>query len=261
MAVNTNIKLLKKENLKMDVLKFTCLAPEIAESALPGQFIELRVSKTLEPFLRRPISIHNVDKENNIIEFIFQVRGRGTAFLSEVEEGEMLDVVGPLGDSSFDIKDCKNIAIIGGGIGIFPLYELAKNSKEQAKVNTYLGFRSKDIVVLEDEFKNVSNKLTITTDDGSYGQSGYAIDYLISDIEELNIDGIFACGPMPMLKKVKEFAESKNIYCQLSLEQRMACAIGACMGCSVKLNTEDGSVKYARVCKDGPVFESNKIDI
>ena len=261
MGVNVNIKLLKKEKLKMDVFKFTCLAPEIAESALPGQFIELRVSKTFEPFLRRPISIHNVNKENKTIEFIFQVRGRGTEFLSEVQEGELLDVLGPLGDSAFNIKNCKNIAIIGGGIGIFPLYELAKESMEKANINTYLGFRNKDFVVLEDEFKNVSNNLTITTDDGTYGKNGYAIDYLKSDIDSSNIDGIFACGPLPMLQKVKELAESKDIYCQISLEQRMACGIGACMGCSVKLNTSDDTVKYARVCKDGPVFEAKDVDL
>lgn len=261
MAINTKIKLLKKENLNKDILKFTCLVPEIIEKALPGQFVELRVSKTLEPFLRRPISIYNVDKLNNTIEFIFQIRGKGTQYLSEVEVGDMIDVVGPLGDGTFNIEDCKNIAIIGGGIGIFPLYELIKRSNSTVNTNVYLGFRNKDFVVLEDEFKNISTNLVIATDDGSYGKSGYAIQYLEEDVEKLNIDGIFACGPIPMLKKVKELAESRNIYCQISLEQRMACGIGACMGCSVKLNTKDDTVEYARVCKDGPVFESTKVDI
>lgn len=261
MRVNTQIKLIAKEELKNDVLKFTCLAPEIAKITMPGQFIELRVSKTFEPFLRRPISIYNVDKENNTIEFIVQTKGRGTKFLSQTEVGEELDVVGPLGNGTFDIKDCKNIAIIGGGIGIFPLYELAKNSLSQANVNIYLGFRNKQYVMLEEEFTNVSTKLTITTDDGTYGKSGYAIDYLKSDFDDLQIDGIFACGPLPMLQKVKEFAESKNVYCQLSLEQRMACAIGACMGCSVKLNLGNSNIEYARVCKDGPVFDAEAVDI
>lgn len=261
MGINTKIKILRKEKLKMDILKFTCLAPEIVNDVFPGKFIEIRVSKTFESFLRRPISIYNADKTNNTIEFIVQVKGRGTEFLSEIEEGEMLDVVGPLGNGIFDIKNCKNIAIIGGGIGIFPLYLLAKENIKQAEINTYLGFRNKELVMLEKEFKDVSKRLTITTDDGTYGQKGYAIDYLKADMDNLNIDAIFACGPLPMLQMVKELAESKNVYCQLSLEQRMACGIGACMGCSVKLNTIDGSVQYARVCKDGPVFESNKIDI
>ena len=261
MAVSTKIKLLKKENLKMDIVKFTCEAPEIAKDAKPGQFIEVRTSKTLEPFLKRPISIFNVDKEKNLIEFIFQVKGRGTEFLSQAEPNDMLEVVGPLGTGTFDVKECKNIAIIGGGIGIFPLHELAKEVNGKVNTYTYLGFRNKDLVVLEDEFKNVSTKLTLTTDDGSYGESGFAINYLKDDLQKLNIDGIFACGPLPMLQRVKELAESQNIYCQISLEQRMACGIGACMGCSVKLSTEDNTVKYARVCKDGPVFESKTVEI
>lgn len=261
MAVNTKIKLLKKENLKKDIVKFTCEAPEIAKDAKPGQFIEVRVSKTMEPFLKRPISIFNVEKEKNLIEFIFQVKGRGTEFLSQAEENDLLEVVGPLGQGTFDVKDCKNIAIIGGGIGIFPLHELAKEIKGKVNTYTYLGFRNKDLVTLEDEFNNVSTKLTITTDDGSYGENGYAINYLKDDLSKLNIDGIFACGPLPMLQRIKELAESQNIYCQLSLEQRMACGIGACMGCSVKLNTGDGPIRYARVCKDGPVFESKRVEI
>lgn len=261
MAVNTKIKLLKKENLKKDIVKFICEAPDIAKNAKPGQFIEVRVSKTMEPFLKRPISIYNVDKEKNLIEFIFQVKGRGTAFLSEAEENDFLEVVGPLGGGVFDIKDCKNIAIIGGGIGIFPLQELAKEAKGKVNTYTYLGFRNKDLVTLEDEFKNVSTKLTITTDDGSYGQNGFAINYLKDDLEKLNIDGIFACGPLPMLQKVKELAENKKIYCQISLEQRMACGIGACMGCSVQVNTQDDTLRYVRVCKDGPVFVSTAVKI
>lgn len=261
MAENVRIKLLKKEELKKDILKFTCLAPEIAKSVRPGQFIEIRISKTLDPFLRRPISIYNVNEENGIIEFVFQVKGRGTELLSKVEEEDFFDVIGPLGDNGFDFMKYKSIAIIGGGIGIFPLYELAKRSIKQSSVYAYLGFRNEECVVLEEEFNKVSTKVIVTTDDGSYGQEGYAIDYLRTDLDNLKIDSIFACGPLPMLKKVKEFAESKNIACQLSLEERMACGVGACMGCSVKLNTNDGSIQYARVCKDGPVFEADKIDI
>lgn len=261
MGVNTNIKLLSKEEIKKDIVKFKCLAPEIVKLAKPGQFLEVRVSKSTETFLRRPISICSIDKENEIVEFIFQVKGRGTQFLSEVQVGDEIDVVGPLGNGVFDIKDCKNIAIIGGGIGVFPLYELAKNSFKNTNTNVYLGFRSKDFVALEEEFKNVSNKLVVATDDGSYGENGYAINFLADDFDNLNIDGIFACGPLPMLKKVQEFAKSKNVYCQISLEERMACGIGACMGCSVKLNTGDDTVKYARVCKDGPVFEANSVEI
>lgn len=260
MPTNVKVKLIKKEQLKEDIVKFTCESKEISNLAKPGQFVEVKVSESYEPFLRRPISIYNIDKTNNLFEFIFQVKGRGTSFLSKLEEGDFIDVIGPLGNGVFEIKDYKNIAIIGGGIGIFPLYELSKEAKSIADTNIYLGFRNKDFVVLEDEFKKVSTNLTITTDDGSYGEKGFAINYLEKDIEEKNIDAIYACGPLPMLKAVKKLAEDKNIFCQISLEQRMACGVGACMGCSVKLAV-DGEVSYARVCKDGPVFDCDAVEI
>lgn len=260
MGVITNIKLLSKENLKSDVVKFTCFAPEIVSNALPGQFIELKVSKSYEPFLKRPISISNIDEETQTITFIVQIKGRGTKFLCDSQEGDELEVVGPLGEGVFDIKECKNIAIIGGGIGIFPLYELAKNSIKTINTNVYLGFRNKEFVMMEDDFEKVATNLTITTDDGSYGEKGYALEYLAKDFEERKIDGIFACGPLPMLKKVKEFAESKNVYCQISLEESMACGIGACLGCAVKYKTETEDT-YKRVCKEGPVFDAVNVEI
>lgn len=139
------------------------------------------------------------------------------------------------------------------------MYELTKEAKGHANTNVYLGFRNKDFVVLEDKFREVSTNLTITTDDGSYGESGFAINYLEKDLEAKNIDAIYACGPLPMLKAIKKLAEDKKIFCQISLEQRMACGVGACMGCSVKLATEQ--VNYARVCKDGPVFDSDAVEI
>ncbi len=127
-------------------------------------------------------------------------------------------------------------------------------------VYTYLGFRNKELVILEDEFKQVSTNLTITTDDGTYGESGYAINYLENDIEKLNIDGIFACGPLPMLKKVKELAEKSNIYTQISLEEKMGCGIGVCLGCAVKYKTETEDT-FVRVCKEGPVFNAKDVEI
>ena len=212
----------------------------------------------IEPLLRRPISIFNV--EGNIVEFIFQVKGKGTEILSNREEGEMIDIIGPLGKGNFKFEGKNNIAIIGGGIGTFPLYELAKEAKGKTKVNMYLGFRSKDFVVLEEEYKKVSNKFVLTTDDGSYGNKGFAINFLKEDLENENIDVIYACGPLPMLKAVKELAKEKNIPCQISLEERMGCGIGVCLGCAVKISAGDQTV-YGHVCKAGPVFDANMVEI
>ena len=263
MPVKSFAKLIKKEQLKSDIFKYSVEAPDIVKDAKQGQFIEIRVSDNVEPFLRRPISIHNMDKENGILEFIFQVKGKGTKILSEKVEGDLIDIIGPLGHGTFEYNDFQNIAIIGGGIGVFPLYELAKNAKNDGKnVNIYLGFRNKDFVVLEDEFKDLANELILTTDDGSYSEKGFAIDFLKKDVEDGKIDCIFACGPLPMLKAVRNYAIEKNIPCQISLEEKMGCGLGVCLGCAVK-TAESSSEKpeYVHVCKAGPVFEAKDVEI
>lgn len=185
-------KLIEKEYLKNDILRFKVEANKIVETAKPGNFIEIRVTDTTEPFLRRPISIYNLEKEEGTLEFIFQIKGEGTRLLSKKQEGDLIDIVGPLGMGTFKLNDYKNIAIIGGGIGVFPLYELSKEAdKENRNVNIYLGFRNKENVLLEDEFKNVSKKLVITTDDGTYGIKGFVIEELKKDLN--NVDCIYAC--------------------------------------------------------------------
>lgn len=185
-------KLIKKDYLKKDIVKFKVEAKEIVKTARPGNFLEIRVSEITVPFLRRPISIYNLNKEDGTLEFIFQVKGEGTKLLSNKEEGDFVDIIGPLGMGTFKFSNYKNIAVIGGGIGVFPLYELSKEAKQEGKnVSIYLGFRNKDYVLLEEEFKEFSDKLVITTDDGSYGVKGFAINELEKDLN--NIDCIYAC--------------------------------------------------------------------
>ncbi len=185
-------KLIEKEYLKNDILRFKVEAKNIVQTAKPGNFIEIRVTDTTEPFLRRPISIYNLEKEEGTLEFIFQIKGEGTRLLSKKQEGDLIDIVGPLGMGTFKLNNYQNIAVIGGGIGVFPLYELSKEAnKENRNVNIYLGFRDKENVLLEDEFKNVSKKLVITTDNGTYGIKGFAIEELEKDLS--NIDCVYAC--------------------------------------------------------------------
>ncbi len=258
MKVKVECELIKKEKIIDGIYKFSVNAPNIAKQAKPGQFLEIKVSNTGEPFLRRPISIFNID--GNIIEFIFQVRGRGTELLVEKKEGEKIDIIGPLGLGTFKIQNYKKVAIIGGGIGTYPLYELAKELKGKSDITMYMGFRNKELVTLEKEFEEVSNKLVLTTDDGSYKEKGFAINFLKEDCKKDKPDMIFACGPLPMLKAIKEFAVEANIPCQISLEERMGCGIGACLGCAVKVKKGE-KIKYEHVCKDGPVFNAIDVEI
>ncbi len=263
MAKQIQAKLLEKKQLTKDIYHFKVKADDIVKESKPGNFVEIRVTEQTEPFLRRPISIYNLDNENGILEFIFQVKGKGTEILAKKEVGEDIDIMGPLGFGTFKLEGRKNIAILGGGIGIFPLYELAKQAKQNGiQVNTYLGFRNKEYVVLENEFQNVSDKLTITTDDGTYKQKGFAIDFLKQDIENNKIDCIYACGPLPMLRAVRELAIQKNLDCQISLEERMGCGIGLCLGCAVKkAESPKDAPEYYHVCKGGPVFQAKDVEI
>lgn len=252
--------LVKKEEIIKDIYKFTIKSEQMANEAKPGQFLEINVSTGEAPMLRRPISIYNIDKENNLVEFIFMVRGKGTKILSERQVGDKIDIMGPLGNGTFSIDEYKNVSIIGGGIGIYPLHELAKQLKDKGvNVTTYVGFRNKELVHLEKEFKSVSNNLIISTDDGTYGKKGFGIDFLKEDSKETKPDAIFACGPLPMLKAVKKFAEENNIYAEISLEERMGCGIGACLGCAVKTKKDDIE-KYSHVCVNGPVFKASIVN-
>ena len=259
MGVKVNCELVKKEMLIDGIYKFSVKAPEIANVAKAGQFLEIKVSETGEPFLRRPISIYNIDGE--VVEFIFQVKGRGTELLAERNVGDLIDIMGPLGKGAFAVKEYNNVAIIGGGIGTYPLYELAKELKGKANINVYLGFRDKSLVTCEKEFEAIGlNKLVVATDDGSYKEKGFAIDFMKKDIEEHKVDMIFACGPHPMLKAVRQYAIENNIPCQISLEERMGCGVGACLGCATKIKDGDG-FRYGHVCKDGPVFNAADVEI
>lgn len=224
------------------VIDMTVHAPDIARAAVPGQFLHILTGEG-DKVLRRPISI--CDAGNDKLRFLFEVRGEGTKALSQKTEGEMLDILGPLGNG-FEILDSPAV-LIGGGIGIYPLFMLAKrlNSPE-----IYLGFRDKKALTLLDEFSTLG-KVKVTTDDGSYGEKGRITDIISVD----NTKAIYACGPRPMLKAVKEMAAKAGARAQLSLEQRMGCGIGACLVCVCKIKGG-----YQRVCTAGPVFRADEVD-
>lgn len=179
-------------------------------------------------------------------------------FYLKKRSGDLINILGPLGYGTFENKGYKNVAIIGGGIGIFPLYELAKNLKtENVNVKVFLGFRSKEFVLLEEEFKNVCDELIIATDDGSYKINGFIINELSNNVEKQKPDCIYACGPLALLKAVQKLSVEKNIPCQISLEEKMGCGVGACLGCAVEVITGG----YEHVCKKGPVFYADKVII
>lgn len=241
-------KLIRAEKLAADIFDFTVECPELAEKAAPGQFAQIYLPGHA---LRRPISICGIDKKRGTLRFVFQIRGQGTAELAEFSAGQSMELLAPLGNG-FPIESKKKTLLVGGGIGVPPLLGAAAELGENA--TAVLGFRTKSAVILERDFEKAGAKTLVATDDGTYGYHGLVTE--LARKEEFEV--IFACGPTPMLKAVKALAEEKNVPCYLSLEERMACGIGACLGCAVSLRQGPGQEDwhYGHVCKDGPVFDS-----
>lgn len=250
-------EIVNNEKLASSIYKLTIKSEYIAQNAKPGQFVNVKCCEGLNALLRRPISICSVDRAKNTFDIVFQVKGTGTGYLSQKKPGSEADMIGPLG-KPFDLSyEYKKIAVIGGGIGIFPLLYILKE-KECSHKSAFIGFRNMDYVVLTDEFKNASDEFFMSTDDGSMGYRGLITDLLETDLAKNMYDVIYTCGPTPMIKKVADIVKERGIRCQVSLEQRMGCGIGACLVCACK--TKHGEEwEYSHVCKDGPVFWSEEV--
>ena len=234
-----------------DIYDMVLSFPKGAKEAKPGQFIAMYCEDDTK-LLPRPISICGIDAEKGTLRVVYRIAGEGTRLFSEMKEGDSLEVLGPLGNG-FTMKEEKAI-IVGGGIGIPPMLELAKQLSCEKTV--VLGYR--DELFLKDEFESYAN-VVVATEDGSCGTKGTVIDA----IKEAGVDGkvIYACGPMPMLKALAEYAEAHDMEAQISLEERMACGIGACLGCICKTKKKDHhtNVNNQRICKDGPVFDAKEV--
>lgn len=234
-----------------DIYDMVLSFPRGAKEAKPGQFIAMYCEDGTK-LLPRPISICGIDAENGTLRVVYRIAGEGTRLFSKMKEGDSLEVLGPLGNG-FTMKEKKAI-IVGGGIGIPPMLELAKQLSCEKTV--VLGYR--DELFLKEEFDACAD-VVVATEDGSCGTKGTVIDA----INEANVDGavIYACGPMPMLKALAEYAEAHDMEAQISLEERMACGIGACLGCICKTKKKDHhtNVNNQRICKDGPVFDAKEV--
>ena len=227
---------------------------ELVQSAKPGQFVSL-YCKEGSQLLPRPISICEIDPDNDTLRLVYRVVGKGTEEFSKMNAGDTIRVMGPLGNG-FTLEG-KRAILIGGGIGIPPMLQLAKSL--DCEVQVVLGYRDKDLF-LKEEFEPYGT-VYVSTEDGSVGTKGNVIDA----IREQGIEGdvIMACGPMPMLRGVKAYAQEKGIKAQISLEEKMACGIGACLACVCQSKEKDHhtNVNNKRICKDGPVFYAEEIEI
>ena len=248
-------KIVKKRALNSSVILMELDAPFIAKKALAGQFIIFRVDEKGE---RIPLTIADYDREKGTITIILQVAGRSTERLSQLSEGDSIrDVAGPLGVPTHLGEGVKKVCVVGGGVGCAIAYPQAKELFGKGlEVDVIAGFRNKDIVILEEEFKKQCNDLTICTDDGSYGKPGFVTDALKEKIESgSNYDAVIAIGPVPMMKFVCAVTKPFGIKTIVSLNPIMIDGTGMCGGCRV---TVGGETKYA--CVDGPDFDGHQVD-
>ena len=235
-------------------------------SAKPGQFIMLRFPGQIAPFLRRPFSIHRIiasDKHTTGIELLYKVVGEGTKKLSECKKGDFVDILGPLGNGFSFSDHYKRIFIVAGGIGVAPMIFLAStlqiNGVDLTECHVFLGGRSRDDLLCQDEFIGMGITVCVTTDDGSVGDKCLVTHPLETASKMRRPDIIYACGPLEMLKCVVGIAEKHTVPCQISIETTMACGMGACLGCAVE--RKDSSGNYMHACLDGPVFDSKLLNM
>jgi dihydroorotate dehydrogenase electron transfer subunit len=243
----------KVEELAKNIFALEFVSPNIARSATPGQFVNVRIDRAAFPLWRRPMSICDVEGET--VKILFNVVGRGTTVLARTIPGESIDVVGPLGHG-FDTERHFDLGVVvAGGLGVAPFSFLTRVvSRKEIPIITFVGARTAEQLVLDG-----LKELSVATDDGSRGYRGSVVELLRSQLEKLKGSNptLFTCGPTPMFRSLQQLIRGANIPCEASVETSMACGIGLCQGCPIE--TADGATKYKLACKDGPVFDLAKI--
>ncbi|MBT3231275.1 MAG: dihydroorotate dehydrogenase electron transfer subunit [Calditrichaeota bacterium] len=255
--VSEACEIISNTETSTDTWEMTVETKKIASECKPGQFVHVRTGSGFNPFLRRPLSIGPCN--GNRLRLIFIVRGEGTRLLAEMQAGEFVDLVGPLGNP-YQLPDNDEVAIlVGGGIGVVPLLILSDYLSQEKENHFLLGVRSHDLLpVLPDEIE--LRGIEVASDDGSIGFKGLVTNLLESKLNDLRDRSvrIYGCGPEPMTRAIKEICMKRKVPAQVSLEVPMGCGVGACQSCAVL--REDG-VGYLLVCKDGPVFDINDVDL
>lgn len=253
-----NLTVVSQEEIGKDIFSLWLQTDQMAQYARPGQFLSLYTGNAGK-LLPRPISICEIDKETSRIRLVYRVTGKntGTEAFSKMQPEDKIEALGPLGNG-FPLEEAegKKVFLIGGGIGIPPILETAKQLNAQK--TAVLGYR--DELFLNEEFAKYAD-VYVATEDGSSGTKGNVLNAIQE--KALEADVIFACGPTPMLRALKEYAAANHITCWISMEERMACGIGACLACVCKSKEKDAhsNVNNKRICKDGPVFLSTEVEI
>ncbi len=243
-----------KTAIAREIYSVTVLCPEIAAIAQPGQFVHILPGGYQ---LRRPISIAGIDRNAGTLRLVFAVRGKGTDALAALRKGDYMDLMGPLGHGFTLMPNAENVVLVGGGIGVPPMLPLADYYGEKAVAIS--GFRSFPQIILQEDLEACGVRTLCCTEDGSAGAIQGFVTQPLEQLLTEGVDAVFACGPVPMLKAVAELCRKNQTYCEVSLEERMGCGIGACLVCACRTKQENGEEHFAHVCKKGPVFKAEEV--
>jgi dihydroorotate dehydrogenase electron transfer subunit len=231
---------------------------KLPRETMPGQFVNLRINNREDLLLRRPFSVALVKPEQSLFEIVYRVVGKGTAAMTDLQPGDTVDLLGPLGKGFTIPENSSTCLLIGGGCGVAPLWAVAEHlHRADSKTIAMLGFQASDKVFGEDVFRTYGAETVVTTDDGSYGLKGFVSEHLDTLLNR-RIDRAYVCGPIPMLKAVAPLLMRAGIACEVSLEEHMGCGFGVCLSCVVPVRDGDTSEKQ-RVCAEGPVFNLEDI--
>lgn len=260
-----SVRVMENNGIAEGYFVMTLGVPAAFEPPLPGQFVMLRAKGPSAPLLGRPLSVYSYarGKKASALSILYKVVGKGTLLFSSLPAGEELELMGPLG-SHFSISPgLKKIVLIAGGAGIAPLSFLAERQgkKRGPRITGYAGAANAGACVGLERLGSYCTELTVSTDDGSRGVQGLVTELFEEEIGLLDPRDslICACGPAPMIRRIAQILETHPVPCQVSLEERMACGVGACLGCAVPVRSEGGGYRYQRVCKDGPVFDIREL--
>ena len=257
MMQKQNMIVVNQKEIAKNIYELVLQGTLVQQMNEPGQFVHIKVAEGIAPLLRRPISICNVDQEKNEFTMLYRAEGQGTKTLATRKQGEMVDVLGPLGHG-FPVEEAETgqtALLVGGGIGVPPLYELSQRLVAKGvRVIHILGFQTKDVVFYEEKFADLCDTYVATVD-GTHGTKGFVTDVI--DNYGIDFDILYSCGPLAMLRALEGRYKEKKAY--ISLEERMGCGIGACFACVCHLQEDPSGHSYKKVCSDGPVFPIGEV--
>ena len=255
-------EILSNEKYGPDIYKMEIFSPYIVKNTGAGQFINIKCApeNVRDPLLRRPFSVFDIEAKFNVFSILYLVKGRGTRYMSTLGRGDILDFSGPLGKKLDLTASRDNLLLIGGGMGIAPLNLLSKLGLGMGKnILMLAGFADSRLLRWERGLGRMGVKYRIFSEDGTWGEKGLVLDHIFDEYRVFTSHDIFCCGPLPMLKVLQKELKGENIEATAFLEEKMACGMGACNGCVVKIKKGSDDFNYKRVCRDGPAFGLSEV--